>query len=144
MFEEFLDSSETDRGVSPVIAVVLMIGVTVVLGGAALAGGAQFLDGFGENPSAQITFDVDENGNVNALVNTVNDDVTSLETTVNGRPLQTTDWQYGNGLNATSGANDIIVSKNNGVALENGDRIVVTAYTNNNEAVVADFTYSTE
>lgn len=133
-----LERLEEERGVSPVIAVVMMIGVTVVLGAAALAGGAQFFDGFGENPSAQITFDVNSDDELEVLANTVDGDVNDLKVTVDGDDA---DWVDDDSLNASTGSVATIESGTGAGQVGDGERVIVTAHTDNNDGTVADFTY---
>jgi flagellin-like protein len=128
---------EQERGVSPVVATVLMIGVVVVLGAGVLAGGSQFLNGFGENPSGQVTFDVNSEGNVEILISDLHQDVNDVNVKVQGEDPAYVDG----GIEAETGS---VAEINNGTGtgeVEPGDRIIVTAETDNNDGTIGDFTY---
>ena len=143
---------KNNRAVSPVIGIVLMIALVVILAGVVGSGALGFLDGFGEDASADVTFEenaADEE--VDALVRSVSEDTEQLEFLVNGEPADEVDGDEvldDEGFmeevdDVTSGTTVTIdASETDGMDLGPGDDFTVVAYTANDDSVTATYTIS--
>ena len=140
MMKKYMPSG-TDRAVSPVIGVVLMVGIVVALG--AVVGGAVLGLGVGVGetaPNAQFDSTTDDDGNLESITHVAGDTVDADRLNVNGESLveNSDDLDLGDQLTAGTTAN---INEEAGSAFEGEDAYELQWVSENGEtsAVLATF-----